>query len=361
MAEGYVIRADGNSNIGAGHLMRCLTIAGELKECIGPGDKIIFVCADKDGASLVENRGFTACCLDTAYDRMDAETASLEQAFHQIAKDGLKLKWILVDSYYITDEYVAFLSRFAKVAVMDDLAEKPRRSDLVINYNLYAKEAYENMPGKEILKETLLGAAYVPLRRQFQGCVKNEKLSDGQSPREGQKHQVENVLITTGGADQDNIGGRILEKLAVKYDTIKFHLVAGRYHPQIRWLWALADERENIEIHVDVQDMASLMKQCDLSITAGGTTIYELCAMGVPLVCFSYAKNQEQLCAYMEKLVGNCYAGEWHKNQPKTMEKLCEIFEQMYENEDLRKQAGIKQTLAVDGMGAGRIAKRLAE
>lgn len=361
MAEGYVIRADGNSNIGAGHLMRCLTIAMELKECIDPRDKIIFVCADRDGASLVENRGFTACCLGTAYDRMDAETTSLEQTFHQIMKDGTRLKWILVDSYYITDGYLAFLSQFAKVAVMDDLAQKPLRSDLVINYNLYAIEAYENMPGKEILKETLLGADYVPLRRQFQGPGNNETLSGGQKITEEKTHQVRNVLITTGGADQDNIGGRILEKLAVKYDTAKFHLVAGRYHPQIGWLEALAGEHKNIEIHVDVQDMASLMKQCDLSITAGGTTIYELCALGVPLVCFSYAKNQEQLCTYMEKLVGGCYAGEWHKNQQKTMEKLCELFEQMYENEKLRKQAGRKQMLVVDGMGAGRIAKKLAE
>ena len=39
----YIIRADGNAKIGAGHLMRCMTIAGELAEIDGGRDGILFL------------------------------------------------------------------------------------------------------------------------------------------------------------------------------------------------------------------------------------------------------------------------------------------------------------------------------
>lgn len=39
-------------------------------------------------------------------------------------------------------------------------------------------------------------------------------------------------------------------------------------------------------LHSDVKDMAGLMRTCQLAVTAGGTTIYELSVLGVPFVCF---------------------------------------------------------------------------
>ena len=42
------IRGDGNARIGAGHLMRCMTIAEELARLQGGREKICFVCADED-------------------------------------------------------------------------------------------------------------------------------------------------------------------------------------------------------------------------------------------------------------------------------------------------------------------------
>lgn len=54
------------------------------------------------------------------------------------------------------------------------------------------------------------------------------------------------------------------------------------------------------------------MAQCQLAVTAGGTTIYELAVLGVPFVCFSYAENQEALTEWLgtQQIAG--YAGAWH-------------------------------------------------
>lgn len=53
----YFFRADGNEKIGAGHLMRCLTIAQELAERVS-GEQIVFLCADALSGEMAGKTGF---------------------------------------------------------------------------------------------------------------------------------------------------------------------------------------------------------------------------------------------------------------------------------------------------------------
>lgn len=74
-------------------------------------------------------------------------------------------------------------------------------------------------------------------------------------------------------------------------------------------------------LHCDVKDMAGLMTACQLAVTAGGTTIYELSVLGVPFVCFSYAENQEGLTEWLGKQEIAGYAGNGITHR-KRQEKL---------------------------------------
>jgi UDP-2,4-diacetamido-2,4,6-trideoxy-beta-L-altropyranose hydrolase len=47
------------------------------------------------------------------------------------------------------------------------------------------------------------------------------------------------------------------------------------------------------EVKVNVANMEMLMVSSDLAIAAAGGTIWELCALGIPTLCFAIAKNQE--------------------------------------------------------------------
>ena len=59
----YYFRADGNAATGAGHLMRCLTIADALQALPGPDPAdICFLCADEASGALAEAGGTEPWC-----------------------------------------------------------------------------------------------------------------------------------------------------------------------------------------------------------------------------------------------------------------------------------------------------------
>ena len=73
---------------------------------------------------------------------------------------------------------------------------------------------------------------------------------------------------------------------------IKIHVVEGVYSVNHEFLEKLSEEYDNLIIHKNVQNMTELMVQCDIAISAGGFTLYELCACGVPTISVAFADNQ---------------------------------------------------------------------
>lgn len=411
----YIFRSDGNSKIGVGHIMRTLTIAMALHkqlECDDEfanlttddsanqsisttcrvSDPILFICADEDSAAVVRSRGFQTHVFDTAYDHMEDELPLWEQL-------GIKDATILIDSYYTTDCYLEALKQYGRTVILDDLQEHTYPVDVVINYNVFAnpeiyKQLYEtNMPdanyiGKNIQKtKCYLGAQYVPLRDEFASFNRNQLHSNADSAipsnvipytansinaispiklhDEGNKHR--NILITTGGGDQDNIAGKIYDTLSVykacdsnvsKANTTTYHIVSGVFNPYFQQLKQLEQQRDDLKVYHDVQDMASLISSCDIAITAGGSTIYEICSLGVPLICFSYARNQEQLVEYIGEHVAYS-AGAYDKDPANTLSTISNLINSTYNNSDALAQISNKERRLVDGKGAGRIANIL--
>ena len=56
--------------------------------------------------------------------------------------------------------------------------------------------------------------------------------------------------------------------------------------------YSASAKASTVILHQGVSDMASLMQSCDLALSAAGTTLYELCAVGVPTASFIIADNQ---------------------------------------------------------------------
>lgn len=362
----YYFRADGSAATGAGHLMRCLTVAQELQNRIEHPEEVCFLCADAASAELLRKYHMPVQVLGTDPDDFEGELPVLEKMLENAGSMGSTEKsgigkntgetgktenTFLVDSYRVTDSYLSALRRFGKVFLLDDMQQHGFPVDGVINYNLFASpEKYWELYGSETPQ--YLGAAYVPVRQQFCGAAGQYTVTD----------TVTDVLITTGGGDKDNIAGEILRELcehSLKGSGVRFHLVIGKFNPNREVLEKYAAEHREVILHCDVQDMASLMAACQLAVTAGGTTIYELSVLGVPFVCFSYAENQEGLTEWIRKQNVAGYAGAWH-HEPETVKKAiggwCLA---AFRRKELRAQCYEAERQLIDGRGAARIAQIL--
>lgn len=345
----YYFRADGSAATGAGHLMRCLTVAQELQKRIEHPEELCFLCAEEASAELLQSWDMSVKVLGTDPSDPEGEIPVLEQRIQ--GNDHV----FLVDSYAVTDTYLQALHRFGKVYLLDDMQQHAFPVEGVINYNLFASpEKYRKLYGEETGK--YLGAAYVPVRQQFCEAAERYTLSE----------EVTDLLITTGGGDKDNIAGEILRELcehSLSGEHVKYHLVVGRFNPNLKELERYASKHREVVLHCDVRDMAGLMADCQLAVTAGGTTIYELAVLGVPFVCFSYAENQEGLTEWLGKQGISGYGGAWHRDAAATKKAIGSWCRQAFESKELRRNAWKAERTLIDGQGAARIAEilRVAE
>ena len=338
--ENIIIRADGNAHIGAGHLMRCLTIADAFK-C---RDRVCFWCADEASAELARQRGYSAVSLGTDYRDMLSEIPALERLWSCGEEAGPQT--ILVDSYYVSAAYLQALQAFGRVFLLEDVPGQSRPVDGVINYNAFAdEEAYRAIYGQGDKARRYIGPSYIPLRPQFAG--RDYRV----------REQVKQLLVTTGGGDGENIAGRILERLE-DMDCV-IHVISGPYNPHGDWLARYAQEHPYVVLHRHVEEMADLMLQCDLAVTAGGTTVYELCALGVPFVCFSCAENQEALADYAGRQGIGLDAGQYHYNAERTLDNIGRLAKQAAVDWQGRRQMSQRARKLVDGRGAVRLTEAL--
>lgn len=341
--KSILIRADGNARIGAGHLMRCLTIADALN-C---RDSVRFLCADEESAELARQRGYEAVTLGTDYRDMLSELPILEKLWAGKDRRTQTIpQTILVDSYYVSADYLQALRAFGRVILLEDIPGRSWPVDGVINYNAFAEgETYNAVYEQWGNVRRYIGASYVPLRPAF-------------ADRQYQvREQVRELLLTTGGGDRENIAGKILERLGNTSYVI--HVVSGPYNPHGAWLARYAQEHPHVVLHRQVTEMAELMLQCDLAVTAGGTTIYELCAVGVPFVCFSYAENQEALVDYAGRQEIGLDAGKYHYDSVRTLENIGRLVEQAAADAQQRREMSRRAAGLVDGRGAIRLAEVL--
>ena len=335
-----IIRADGNAAIGTGHIMRCLSIADAFQRV---NEDSLFVVADNSMKQIIEDRGYQACVLDTDYKNMQDD---LEKTISIIKR--VKAKALIVDSYYVTYDYLSNLKEQVKLVYIDDVASFAYPVDVLINYNIYAdKMNYTSIYKAQNtdVPKLVLGTKYVPLRNEF---------SDAE-PIKIQK-QVGNVLISTGGSDPIHLAVdliRAIKSMQFK-DGITYHFVVGAMNQDREELERLSFGMDNVQLHYNVKDMKSLMCSCDIAVSAAGSTLYEICACGVPLITYVLAENQINGAKTFEEkgLAINC--GDI-RNITNASEVICDAVQQLAKNYDKRRIIYNTMIEALDGKGAARI------
>ena len=327
------IRSDMNDIIATGHVMRCLSIADAAKEM---GEEVTFILADNQAEDYIISRGYQVIVLASRWDAMEMELSVLLELIKE-----KNIESILIDSYQVTEKYLAELTKVTRTIYLDDLNAFHYPVDSIICYaNYYKKFAYEeNYPADKLY----LGLNYVPLRKEFQDCcpkVINE--------------QVKNLLLLSGGTDNYHILRRLLERIdLVEYQQV--HVICGKYNADYEDLKLKNKDCTNVYIHKAVTDMKRYMEEADLVISAGGSTLYELCAVGTPAISYSFADNQLDNVRKFQEDGMIDYAGDIRCDN--VMDNVVRLLERYANNKALRQERSIKIQKIVDGYGARRIAE----
>lgn len=292
-------RVDASSRIGSGHLMRCLALADGL---LARGHRVSFVSRDLAGHlnDLLESRaaekGFDAIRLPAPTIAPEGRAdrswlgvpPELDAAQTAAACEAFAPDWLIVDHYGIDAQWHRRLRGAARrIMAIDDLADRAYDCDLLLDQNLGVAPADRYRERIGAATSLLLGPRYALQRPEF------ARLRSRAQPRE----HVRRVAVFFGGVDEPALTERTVEAFRDRAlrDT-ELDVFVGAGNARIAAIGRLVAHLPQARLHTPGPDFASLLAQADLSIGAGGGTMWERCTLGVPAVVVSIAANQEPGC-----------------------------------------------------------------
>jgi UDP-2,4-diacetamido-2,4,6-trideoxy-beta-L-altropyranose hydrolase len=334
-----LIRADASSQIGTGHVMRCLTLAGDLRQfgievsfisCVLPGD----LCG------YIENKGFKVYRVDTVEeldgdywewlkenwledakktqeillnevtDTSDVNNIDNQYSFpnkiynHEENTTNISPRIVaevfskvdsspkpssnlnlVVDSYALDSKWERYLRPYGnKIMVIDDLANRPHDCDLLLDQNYYRNmdRRYEGLVPSAC--KMLLGPQYALLRPEFHQAKKDLRKRDG---------KVWRILVFFGGSDPTNETKKALQAIKLlSRPGIAVDVVVGASNPHKEEIKELCSRMPNTTYYCQVENMAELMAAADLAIGAGGATTWERLYLELPTIAIAVTENQ---------------------------------------------------------------------
>ena len=275
-----ILRSDASPRIGTGHLMRVLALGQGWSEAggtvlVSPGDAPAALCdrLTTEGFRVVPEALATLLSNDrSAVAAVDLpETALAELA---ACDDDSRSRTLLVD----------------------DLAQLPTYPcGLVLNQNAHAdRAAYP----PERPPNYLLGLEYVLLRREFRTWSRSVKPVRRIATR---------LLVTFGGADPARMTLRAVQALdalppAIR-GSLEVRVLVGAANPDTAPIEAaIAGSSVAATLERSVVRMAERMAWADLVLVSGGTTVWELAAMGCPALVVETAPSEPFLVGGLRRV-----------------------------------------------------------
>ncbi|MCA0971583.1 UDP-2,4-diacetamido-2,4,6-trideoxy-beta-L-altropyranose hydrolase [Halobacillus litoralis] len=279
LQEKIVIRVDGNSKVGIGHVMRCLAIAEHWK--LYYSAEVVFLTKELPVyiLDLLEEKGFYAHIL--SLDKVGSETdGELTREFMEATNSD----WLIVDGYeFKSFFYSTFVKVKFKIMIVDDLGiSNFYIADLLVNKSLN----YKNIDYRGRTTENtklLLGPDYTPLRQEFI-----------QSKAYRVNPHARKILITFGGSDPVDATSIILNALTLmNLSNLSVKVLVGPSNLKSFSLDEFSRAFNDVEIVYGSSEISEMYIWADLIITAGGTSLTEICYFGVPSISYNIVDNQK--------------------------------------------------------------------
>lgn len=276
-----VFRADGNSRIGLGHVVRSLALAQMLHEDFS----CVFAIQQPEQALQAQLLGV---CEEVV---VLAEQEVTEQEAACLARQVLRPTDVVVlDGYRFDTAYQQRVKESGcSLVCIDDIHAYPFVADAVINQAGGVSEAaYTTAPYTKLL----LGPEYALLRPPFLKASQQERTVPVGALR---------VLLNMGGADPQNVTLQLAGELAEDSRVNSMEIVVGGAYQHLQELQSWLQGREQVRLHrnLDAEAMCLLMEGCAVAVTSASGVAYEYAAVGGGLFVLQTAGNQTGLYSFL--------------------------------------------------------------
>ncbi len=335
-------RLDSSTEIGSGHLMRCLAQARALR---ARGAEVVFVCAALPGshAGTARRAGFDVMVIEP----LDPSDPDFEEADAEATAAALvaPVDLLAVDHYGLSSRWERMMrSMCDRILVIDDLADRSHDADLLVDPTWPPDPArYDGLVAPATRR--LLGPRYALMSSDISD-LHDEPYDAARPPR---------LLVFFGGSDLPGMTGRTLQALAEGPPLdVDVDVVIGATNPHAEAARSAARVMTRVTVHEALPSLAPLLARSTASVGAGGVAMWERLCAGVPSIVISLADNQVPATSGLSEAGVIAYLGPDDAVTPATLGSAVRA---LLGDPDLRRRMSEAGRSLVDGRGAERIAE----
>lgn len=362
------IRVDASSEIGTGHLRRCMALAQALKE---QDADVLFVVRALDNVAkqVLDHSDFPLNWLPpssrVAHDGSSQHDLPPHHAWARVGwqQDANETcaslasappDWLVVDHYAFDARWHDAVRQAlsCRLMVIDDLADRPLAADVLVDHN-WADDHRAKYQLKMVSEPGwLVGPRYALLSAAYR-----------LAPRYAFKPVVESIGIFMGGTDPNNITAKVLDCVRRQVGFAgPVEVASTTSNPNLTSLRAVCHSFPDTSLLLDEPDLAAFFVRHDLQIGAGGGATWERCCIGVPTIALAVAANQIATLPWLHALGAvraACFPGASPAEAPVNFQPLADELRVMLDDKNARQRVCSTAAALVDGRGAQRVGLRL--
>jgi spore coat polysaccharide biosynthesis predicted glycosyltransferase SpsG/L-amino acid N-acyltransferase YncA len=321
-----LIHCNGGPRIGVGHVLRSVALA-EQAESMGHEVTLVGVL---EGELVRRQLAGVASLV------VDAASLSVADAVVERTVAELRPTVVHVDSYdtgKLSDGGAHLLSQ------TEDGDFGRRSADVVIDPTFGAEWDPRDADRSGLL---LRGSRYAALRKQV-------------TRRQGQwqlREKARRVLVVMGGTDPQGLTPRVLDLLGRTGRQLEVTALVGSSAWERCESVVAAYPALSVRLLPPVDDLPGGMVEADLVLSAAGTSVGELCCLGVPMALVRAVDNQR--LGYDRVVAAGAAAGLGGRDDLEG-ERATEVLRAVLGNSAIRGQLSARASSVVDGLGAWRV------
>ena len=286
-----VFRADCTEKQGLGHLMRCITLATEIKK---NNFKIYFLTNGLNTklTRYLKNKKFNLISTNSSkylQNKKKFENFDLKQTLNILTKIGF-VDLLILDHYSLSIKWEKRIKKaVGRLVVIDDYFNRKHFCDYYLNQNLLAKNFLKKIfiKGKKV--KFLLGGDYLTV---------NEKLKKYKARKK--KNKIKNIGIYFGASDNKNLTLKFIKLL--KNTNYNFSVVIGTNNSNYKEILKETKNKKNFRVIKNQIFLGNFLKNCDLLICSGGQITIERLFFGIQAIVYPVNLNQFLFAKSLEKL-----------------------------------------------------------